>query len=770
MQKGETTARSQRTFLRLRLASLVSICPSDMGPNEPHDLKINLYVALLVAAALAALGWAAYGFPVASFSVGMVLLSAVTIFFGSSLRVQLPGTDIHLTASDAMVFFVMLTFGGELAILLGACEAAYSSVVLRKKGAKMRVQTIVANTAVAAVSIFLSALAVKAALGFYAGGIAAVTIEQLAIIMLVMGVSQFIAHSVLVSVYISIRTQQSILQAWNESCFSAGVIYLSSALLGGLLTKAMHQVDLILFASVALFFAVIYITYKRYTDAVRHSSAKAEKAERDRAEQAENHITELEHYIQQLEVSSNALRESHEKLHHTVYHDSLTGLPNRNYFVDTINELLEARKANNSDFAVLFLDINRFKTINDSLGYSIGDELIRTVARRLGASGTDCKVGRFGGDEFAVVMTGIRSVGDAIALANWINSQVAQPYDLLGRQVFASASLGIAVSDDRYHDAEEILRDADIAMYNAKETGKTCVVFDQIMHARAVSLLELETDLRLAVERNEFELFYQPIVSLQDASLLGFEALIRWNHPSRGLITPNEFISTAESTGLMIPMTLQVLTTACTQLTRWKRARIAPRSLMISVNLSASHLSQPDVVEQVKSILEETGIDPGCLKLEITESAVMGNAEAAIDILRKIQRLGVQLSIDDFGTGYSNLSYLHRFPMDTLKVDRSFVSSMESGSENGEIVRTIIALAKALRLSVIAEGIESIHQFHQLRVLGCEYGQGYLFSRPIPVDEATHLLEDPSRWSHILPNDPISLVPSDVEYDHLPIQ
>lgn len=741
-----------------------------MGPSEQNDLKINLYIALLVTAALASIGWAVYGFPLASISVGMVLLSAVTIFFGSSLRVQLPGTDIHLTASDAMVFFVMLTFGGELAVLLGACEAACSSLLIRRKGARMRIQTIIANTAVAAISILLSALAVRTAFGQYEDEIAAVTMSQLAIIMLVMGISQFLAHSILVSVYISIRTGQKVLQAWNDHCFSAMVIYLSSALLGGLLTKAMKQVDLILFAAVTLFFAVIYITYKRYTDAVRDSSAKAEKAERERAEQAENHISELEHYIQQLEVSSTALQESHEKLHHTVYHDSLTGLPNRNYFVDTINELLRARAMGGADFAVLFLDINRFKTINDSLGYTIGDELIRTVAQRLGASGTDCKVGRFGGDEFAVIMTGIRSVGDAMALANWINSQVAQPYDLLGRQVFASASLGIAVSDNRYKEAEDILRDADIAMYNAKETGKGCVVFDQIMHARAVSLLELETDLRLAVERNEFELFYQPIVGLQDASLLGFEALIRWNHPSRGLITPGEFIDTAESTGLMIPMTLKVLRTACTQLTRWKRARIAPRSLMVSVNLSASHLSQPDVVEQIRGIVEETGIDPGCLKLEITESAVMGNAEAAIEVLRKIQRLGVQLSIDDFGTGYSNLSYLHRFPMDTLKVDRSFVSSMESGSENGEIVRTIIALAKALRLSVIAEGIESIHQFHQLRVLGCEYGQGYLFSRPIPVAEATQLLEDPSRWTHILPNDAVAHIPQDVEYDILTIQ
>ncbi len=741
-----------------------------MNSIQNNDLRTNLYIAMIGVAAAFCIAWSGYLFQVENVSVGMMVLFAITVFFGSSLRVQLPRTSVHLTASDAMVFFALLTYGGPVAVLMGASEAAFSSYLLRRKGAPMRVQTIVANASLAAISIFVSAVSVQAVFFYYGAGLANASLSRLTVLMVVMGVSQFLAHSVLLSAYLSLRTGQKFSQAFNEHCISGLIIFLSSALLSGLMARAFEQEDLVLFASVALFFGVIYLTYKRYTDVVRDSSVKAENAERARAEQAEQHISELEHYIQQLEVSSNALRESHEKLHAAVYHDPLTGLPNRNFFVELVNGLLEKRKEDKKDFAIIFLDINRFKTINDSLGYSIGDELIRTVAGRLGGSGTECKVGRFGGDEFAVVMTGIRSAGDALAMANWISTQVARPYDLLGRRVFASASLGIAISDDRYKNAEEILRDADIAMYNAKESGKSCVVFDQIMHARAVSLLELETDLRLAVERNEFELFYQPIVNLGDASLIGFEALIRWNHPSRGLITPGEFIETAESTGLIIPMTITILRTACDQLTRWKRARIAPRSLMMSVNLSAGHLSQNDLVDDLNKIIEETGIDPGCLKLEITESAVMGNAEAVIDVLKKIQRLGVQLSIDDFGTGYSNLSYLHRFPIDTLKVDRSFVSTMEGGSENGEIVRTVIALAKALRLSVIAEGIESIHQFHQLRVLGCEFGQGYLFSRPIPVDDATRLLEDPGRWSNILPSEHISHVPSDLEYNDLPIQ
>ena len=742
-----------------------------MQAKDQNDIKINLYLALLVALSIGVIVWAVTGLQFDQLGLAAIGLSALTVFFGSSLRVQLPGTNVHLTASDAMVFFAMLTYGGELAVLLAASEAAFSSLMMRRTGVAMRVQTVIANTAVATVSVFCSAAALQLIFGRLTSLIDEVTIARLAVVMIAMGLSQFASHSVLVSAYISFRTKQNIYKVWNEHCLGAMIIYLSSALLGGLLTKALLQFDLSLFAAVGIFFAVIYLTYARYTRTVRDSSEKAEKAERERAEQAENHISELEHYIQRLEVSTTALRESHEKLHHTVFYDSLTGLPNRNFFIEEINRLLAARKADGTEFAVLFLDLNRFKTINDSLGYTIGDELIKEVAKRLGSTGMDeYKIGRFGGDEFAVLMPGIRSIGDAMALSNWINSQVAQPYELLGRHVFASASLGIAISDDRYQGAEEILRDADIAMYNAKETNKSCVVFDQIMHARAVSLLELETDLRLAIERNEFELFYQPIVSLRDATLLGFEALIRWNHPSRGLITPNEFIDTAESTGLMIPMTLQVLRTACSQLTKWKRTRLAPRSLTVSVNLSASHFCQADVVDQLRDIIQETEVDPGCLKLEITESAVMGNAEAAIEVLKKIQRLGVQLSIDDFGTGYSNLSYLHRFPIDTLKIDRSFVSTMDEGSENGEIVRTVIALAKALRLSVIAEGIESIHQFHQLRILGCEYGQGYLFSRPIPTTDATRMLEDPGRWFNILPADNISPIPAEVQYDSLPIQ
>ena len=296
-------------------------------------------------------------------------------------------------------------------------------------------------------------------------------------------------------------------------------------------------------------------------------------------------------------------------------------------------------------------------------------------------------------------------------------------------------------------------------MYYAKDNPENYVIFDQKMHVRAVMRLQLETDLRFAIDRDEFELFYQPIIGLDEAALEGFEALVRWNHPQRGLVPPDKFISIAENTGLIIPMTVKILRSACAQVVKWQKLQPDGRPLSVAVNLSGKHFAHPALVEQINTVVRETGINASRLKLELTESAIMENAENAILMLKQIKQTGVQISIDDFGTGYSSLSYLHRFPIDLLKVDRSFVSAMEDNTENGEIVRTVIALAKALDLKVVAEGIESIHQYHQLRILGCEYGQGYLFSKPLPVAEIERLLADNNRWQNILPGGANLVVP-----------
>ena len=444
-------------------------------------------------------------------------------------------------------------------------------------------------------------------------------------------------------------------------------------------------------------------------------------------------------------------------------------MPNRSLFLETLKFVLQKHKqVSNFNFAILFLDLNRFKTINDSLGHSTGDRLISAVAKRLTdmARGGDL-VARFSGDEFGIILNSVNGIEEVIVLADSIKQQLSDPFHIGQRAVFSSVSIGIALGNNDYNEAEEMLRDADIAMYHAKENEKGIAVFNRSMHTRALTMLQVETDLRRAIERGELCSFFQPIVDLETMKLVGFESLIRWNHPTKGLVPPNDFIPVSEDTNLIIPITLWMLRHSCEHLARWHRMSPLNHKMFLSVNLSGKHFSDKQLVNQVKRVLDDTGLDPACLKLEITESAVMGNAETAIKMLKQLKMLGVQLSIDDFGTGYSSLSYLHRFPIDTLKIDRSFVSSMEEGSENGEIVRTVIALAKTLGMNVIAEGIETIHQLHQLRILNCEYGQGYLFSRPVPLIEAEQIIEDRNRWQKLLPapiaNKPIAEEPIQLE-------
>lgn len=736
---------------------------------QKKDRKANLYFAGILPFGVIAIAWAVIAFPVGKVNPGLIALSVVTVFLSSYLRIQIPRTKIHLTISDALIILSFLIYGGSVAILLATLEASFSSIRLRQKGGTIKTKTIILNMMIAAISVFVTAFIVSEVFGPIEAIIENTAPTILVALLLVMAGSQFLMNSVLVATAIAIRTQKSLWSVWNDYCLNVLVIYLAGSLMAGAGVIALHQINMFLFAAVIGIFALVYITYRRYLDDIKDTAAKAENAERERAEQAEQHVKELKHYVAELERSSKALSESREKFRHAAYHDALTGLPNRFYFLETIKTLLDkCREDEKQKFALLFLDLNRFKMMNDSLGHSMGDQLIKNVADRISRlMRKGDLVGRFSGDEFAIVLSERLEQNDAVAFAERIAKRLSEPFTLSGHQVFTSASIGIAFGRPDYSDAEDILRDADIAMYYAKNNQQDYVIFDQNMHTRAVTLLQLETDLRNAVERNEFELFYQPVIELNQMKLVGFEALLRWNHPQRGLILPNDFIPVAERTGLIVPITMQILRYACKQLKTWQSRSAEDRTLNISVNLSGKHFAYPSLVRDVKDIVDEAQIDPGCLKMEITESAVMENAENAINMLRQIKESGVKLSIDDFGTGYSSLSYLHRFPIDTLKVDRSFVTMMEDGSENGEIVRTVIALAKALKLSVVAEGIENVHQLHQLRVLRCEYGQGYLLSRPLPVNEIDKLLDDKLRWQNILPSHNFELILNDQDFSHL---
>ena len=436
---------------------------------------------------------------------------------------------------------------------------------------------------------------------------------------------------------------------------------------------------------------------------------------------------------------------SEERLLHNAFHDALTGLPNRALFIDHVKlTIARSKRREGHLFAVLFLDLDRFKIINDSLGHLIGDQLLVGIARRLEkALREGDTVARVGGDEFTILLEDIEDETEAVSVAERVQKALSAPFHLEGHEVFTTVSIGIAPSTTGYDDPEDILRDADTAMYRAKSLGKARhEVFDKAMHAFAVNLLQLETDLRKALERRELFVLYQPIVALDDFRLCGFEALARWQHPERGLISPMDFIPVAEDTGQIIAIGEWMLHESCRQMRRWQKLFPSDAPLFVSVNLSAKQFAQANLIESVAAVLERTKLSPRSLKLEITESVVMDNIEAATEMLRQLRELGVQLAIDDFGTGYSSLSYLHRFPIDTLKIDRSFVTRMVDNSENIEIVRTIVMLAQILGMDVVAEGVETKEQLALLRKLGCEHGQGYYFSRPSTAVDAEKIIAD----------------------------
>jgi diguanylate cyclase (GGDEF)-like protein/PAS domain S-box-containing protein len=436
-------------------------------------------------------------------------------------------------------------------------------------------------------------------------------------------------------------------------------------------------------------------------------------------------------------------KEAEQRLLHNATHDVLTGLPNRALFMDRLKRLFDrARHDDDNLFAVLFLDLDRFKIVNDSLGHQIGDQLLVSLARRLDASlRPGDMVARLGGDEFAIILDHLKHISDATQAAERIHKELCVPFNLSGHEVFASVSIGIAHSHTPYERPEDFIRNADTAMYRAKDQGRgRFELFDKGMHVRAVALLELETDLRRALERDEFCLHYQPIVSIENWRIVGFEALLRWNHPEQGFIPPAKFIPVAEETGIINRIGQWVFREACKQLREWQDQFPSDPPLTISVNLSAKQFSHPTLIEEIKQILAETHVSPSSLKIEITESAIIENVEVATEILRQLKSLGIRISLDDFGTGYSSLSYLHRFPIDTLKIDRSFVTRM-SMPKNSEIVRTIITLAFNLGMDVIAEGVETREQIILLTGLNCEYVQGFLLSKPVDGKTMRELIE-----------------------------
>ena len=451
--------------------------------------------------------------------------------------------------------------------------------------------------------------------------------------------------------------------------------------------------------------------------------------------------------------------------------DPLTGLPNRTIFMEQLDRLI-ARPVDqpNGTFAVYFVDIDRFKHINDSLGHLGGDEVLVGVARRLEQAlraadarlGSEHALARPGGDEFTILVDGLADLAEAQEVGDLLVSALAEPFMVRGRDLFVSLSVGLVTAADRYRHGGEMLRDADMAMYRAKALGKArCEVFDVSMLALAERRLRIETDLRHALERREFSLYYQPIVELSGGRMQGFEALLRWNHPALGMVSPGEFIPIAEETGVIVPIGHWVLREACRQLCAWDREFARHPRLTISVNLSARQCMQPNLVSEVQQVLTETSLAPERLKLEISEGVVLQNCDTVESILNQLKALGVQLQLDDVGVGYSALSYLQRFPFQTIKLDGAFVTAMKDSGNTG-IIRAIVALAGALKMDVTAEGVETAEQLKDVKGLSCEFGQGYFFEKPLTLEDARAVLQkrmramDAATPSAVPPSDRLS--------------
>jgi diguanylate cyclase (GGDEF)-like protein len=450
-------------------------------------------------------------------------------------------------------------------------------------------------------------------------------------------------------------------------------------------------------------------------------------------------------------------KRAEERLVHDASHDPLTGLPNRALLIDRINRAVARRKRHDSyHFAVLFVDLDRFKLVNDSLGHAAGDLLLIDVGHRLqaalrasdlmarsgpGAGESVHTLARLGGDEFIVLLEEVERPSDAAQVGERLLEALGRSLTIDGQEVYATASIGIATSATDYDSAEDALRDADLAMYRAKALGRGRVeIYDKGLHELAVGRLKLESDLRRALRDEEFVLHYQPIVSLDNSAVVGFEALVRWQRSPDELVYPDSFISIAEDTGLIVYLGLWVLREACRTAARWQREFPRPKPLMMSVNLSPRQFQQPDLVEQIRAIVTDAGVAPNTIRLEVTEGVTIGDPERTIRILEDLRSFGVGVGIDDFGTGYSSLSYIHRLPLDMLKIDRSFVRGMDASGEGRQIVRTIMDLAQNLNIGVIAEGTEFASDIEQLKAMGCRFGQGFFFSRPVDAAAAQKLL------------------------------
>jgi diguanylate cyclase (GGDEF)-like protein len=685
---------------------------------------------------------------------GFLLILVFSTVLAPRLSITLPRSRFAISFSDAGVFLAFLFYGGAGAITVAGAETVANCLYLRTKGHVFGRLMIPINVSVNVLSIGITYVV----LGFGFPGLlelGAGNTRHLITMLGSLAIVHFLTSSLFVAILAWINDGTNPWSTILRDCFSSSMTQIVGAGLAGMIYKLINFGDIVTGVIAFLALGVAYLSYRHSINEVNEAIHLAQAAEREKAEtervrrrEAESHAAQLAATLAKEELANDALRKSETDLQHAALHDSLTNLPNRKHFGDMLRSLIEKYKDDPSNtFHVLFLDIRKFKNINDSLGHTLGDKVLQIAAKRFVRmlNSTDM-VARIGGDEFAVILKDLSTIGKAQKVARRILASISQPFSLSSNRISIDVNIGIAPCDTEYNTPEEVLRDADIAMHYAKEKNTGVAVFTKELRVRFLEKIRFENDLRTAIDRDELSMHYQPLVSLQDGALLGFEALLRWHHSEFGNIPPNKFIPIAEESGLIMPITQWVLQKTTEQLAGWQKISRNHSELIMSVNISGKHLSNDDLIDDVENALALSKIKPATLKLEITESAAMQNADHTISLLNRLKRQGVQISIDDFGTGYSSLSYLHRLPFDTLKIDRSFVYSVGESGENSEILQTIISLAKNLKKKVIAEGIETEAQLSLLQNLGCDYGQGYLLARPQSKENIEKALYERKSW------------------------
>lgn len=804
------------------------------------DKLAQRYMTAIIVLGCACVLSAAYWLPYELIDLKFLVLFVLTIGVGSRISIPIPRFKSHIAVSDTFIFLALLMYGGEVAIILSAVEAFFSS--WRFCNRKL---TIFFNAGAVAISTSFVYLVLRVS-GLYSAEHLhgdSDYLQNLAVALSAIALTQFISNTALASVYDALKSGLPLWNTWKSKYVWSFITYFIGAASAGILHLLADSIG---FGVIVAVFPVIFFivfTYRMYLKNVEMSMQQAEQAEQhakilqeqsgalreseERFRSAFNHapigialvsaggtwlkvnhalcdilgyseeelvgkefqelifkddlgntlvkIHELlsgkaascqmeQRYLHSSgrtvwtwwsvsaasEVRSNMpnlifqlqditdKKIAEEKLQHEATHDGLTGLPNRKHFMSRLSEALAiARRNPNYKVSVLFIDLDRFKFVNDSLGHLIGDQLLVGISERL----RDCLrpsdiVARLGGDEFTILVAGNYENDEVIRIAERIQEKFGIPFDLDGHEVFSSASIGILHASKNHLSAEEMMRDADTAMYQAKRSGKARhEVFDERMHLAARETLQIETDLRRSIENNEIYLTYQPIFSLDTGRMRGIEALTRWRHPKLGEIAPDRFIPIAEEIGLIGALGEHILSQACSETVALLKSLPSETCIDLSVNLSCRQFGQPDLVNDITRILANTGFPARNLRLEITESIFFEYQEKAVDMLNEVRGLGIEIDIDDFGTGYSNLGYLIKLPISRLKIDRSFVEPIDKERNNTGIVRTVLALARNLGLTAVAEGIEHEHQASALRELGCHSGQGYYFARPMRVGE-----------------------------------